>query len=199
MSDTGGPIPIHLDPGADRWIKRIEITQNTFPTPVLLPGTIIPIWEKIQILPPPDGMTIPRLPFTDWHEHIHPFDPPIPGVPPSPFGWLGGDLIIHNPQDPDPNMPTLPPIVVAPGMVDPLDPSSIWFGPWPGVPIPPAPNGLHVWIHKQLQYQGPTLEIPPQGIIIEIWEWPTVPEPTTFAMAGLGCLAMVAARRRRRS
>jgi hypothetical protein len=199
MSPTGGEIPIYIDPGADPWIKRIVITPNSLDPPALFPNTVIQVWEKIQILPPPDGTTIPRLPFTDWHEHIHPVIP-FPGAPPLPFAWLGGELIIHNPQDPNPNDPTLPPLVAAPGMVDPNDPSSIWFGPWPNGPIPPSPDGLHVWIHKQLQYRGePFTAFPPEGIVIEIWEWPTVPEPTTFALAGLGGLAMLGFRRRRSS
>jgi hypothetical protein len=200
MSPTGGPIPIHIDPSAPRWQKRITIGPDSFPLtpPVLLPGTVIPIWEKIQLLPPPDGTTIPRLPFTDWHEHIHPLDPPIPGDPPGGFSWLGGRLVIHNPNDPNPNDPVLPPLVDVPGMVDPLDPSSIWFGPWPNAPFPAGPNGLHLWIHKELVYNGPAITaFPAGGIVVDIWEWPTVPEPTTLVLAGLGGLALLAVRRRR--
>jgi hypothetical protein len=66
------------------------------------------------------------------------------------------------------------------------------------VPIPP--NGLPVWIHKQLVYRGTqTIPIPttPEGLVIEIWEFPTVPEPATFALAGLAGLAMLGIRRRR--
>lgn len=192
MSDTGGPIPIYIDPNAERWVKKIHIGPNSLPAPpVLQPGMIIPIWEKILIQPAPDG-TI-RLPFTDWHEHIHPVE--IPGLPPLPFGWAGGELVIHNPAGPD----QLPPLVRAPGMVDPLDPSSIWFGPWPGIVPPAGANGLPVWIHKQLRYLGtqPFTAFPPNGITIEIWEWPTVPEPTSFALAGVGGLATLLLRRRK--
>jgi hypothetical protein len=85
-------------------------------------------------------------------------------------------------------------------MVDPLDPASIWFSGWPGILPPAGANGLPVWIHKQLRYLGdvPITAIPPEGFVIEIWEWPTVPEPTTLALAGLSGLALATFRRRYR-
>jgi hypothetical protein len=193
MSPTGGEIPIYIDPTADPWLKRIVITPNSFPQPVLTPGQVIGVWEKIRILPPPPTSGIPQLPFTDWHEQIVDIVSPIPDID---FGWGGGELIIHGPGDPGSIPPPLP-LVVAPGMVDPLDPHGIWFGPW--TPVPPiGPNGLPVWIHKQLIYHGPTITIP-GTIEIFVREWPTTPEPTTLVLAGLGCIAAVGLRRRRKS
>jgi hypothetical protein len=199
MTDPGptnpmGEIPIYIDPTGNPWQKIIRITPESLPTPVLVPGQIIPIWEKIRIFPPPPTSNIPRLPFTDWHERIVDIVSPIPGID---FGWGGGELIVHGPGDPGTVPPPLP-LVVAPGGVDPLDPRGIWFGPWfPGI-VPP-PEGLPVWIHKQLIYRGiDTIQIPTSGPIdIIIREWPTTPEPTTLVLAGLGCVAAVGWRRRR--
>jgi hypothetical protein len=188
-----GEIPIWIDPTGDPWLKRIVITPNSFPTPVLTPGQVIPVWEKIRIIPPPPTSNIPRLPFTDWHERIVDIASPVPDVD---FGWGAGELIVHGPGDPGTIPPPLP-LVVAPGGVDPLDPHGIWFGPWfPGI-VPP-PEGLPVWIHKQLIYRGPTITIPGE-ISIYIREWPTTPEPTTLVLAGLGCVVAVGMRRRRMS
>jgi hypothetical protein len=193
MSPTGGEIPLWMDPAGQPWDKIIRITPNSFPVPELVPGQVIPIWEKILILPPPAGTTIPRLPFTDWHEEIV----QNTGIPDGSFVW-GPDAIlqVHNPNDPG----NLPPLVEVPGMRDPSDPYSIWFGPWtPPLQVPP--NGLPVWIHKQLIYTGTqTIPVPTAAPIdIIIREWPTVPEPTTFVLGGLGCVVVAGLRRRRAS
>ena len=183
MTPDGGPIPITIDPNSPAWIKRFVIQPGPVP---LVFGAIIPVWEKLLILPPQPGTNVPRLPFTDWHEQI------IEVTQNLPFGWVpGGHLTIHNPNTPD----GLPPLVEVPGMVDPLDPRSIWFGPWPGQNIPP--NGLPVWIHKELRYLGEQPITFPVEIFVR--EWPTVPEPTTVVLAGLCGLALVGVRRRRRS
>jgi hypothetical protein len=191
MTPAGGPIPIYIDPTAPHWVKRFQIPPTTAP---IQPGTTFPIWEKILILPPPNTPgtpSVPKLPFTDWHERIRILtDPPTPPG----FGWVaGGHLVVHNPADPGGT--TLPPLVDVPGMVDPLDPLAIWFGPFPPLPIPP--NGLPVWIHKQLTYTG-TQPLPVGApIIIEIWEHPTTPEPSSLILAGLSGLALIGLGRRR--
>jgi hypothetical protein len=192
-TNPNGEIPIYIDPNpANTWLKRIVIGPQSLPVPVLTDGAIIPIWEKIRIIPPPSG--VPPLPFTDWHEQIV----DIVAPPNSQFIWGGGHLVIHDPNDPG-TVPPPPPLVDVQGMTDPSDPRGIWFGPWPGI-LPPQ-TGLPIWIHKELIYRGPTLEIPTAGPGIEIYirEWPTTPEPTTLVLAGLGCVVAVGLRRRRAS
>jgi hypothetical protein len=190
MDPTGGPIPIFIDPSAPPWIKRFEIPPTTAP---IQPGQVFQIWEKLLILPPPLTAPpvpgIPPLPLTDWHEHIHQSNPPVTG-----FGW-GPDahLAVHDPHDPLGT--TLPPLVEVPGMVDPLDPTAIWFGPFHPIPIPP--NGLPVWIHKNLVYNGSQPLPVGAPIIIEVWEHPTTPEPSSLILAGLSSLALAAFGRRR--
>ncbi len=189
MTATGGPIPIYIDPAAQPWLKTFQITANSVPGTVIEPGQVFQIWEKILVLPPPAGTAIPPLPLTDWHEHIHNVTGGLP------FGWVGGDLTIHDPLHPDVPPPLIPPVL---GMVDSTDPTSIWFGPWPGVPIPP--NGLPVWIHKQLRYLGTEpITALPAPLSIVVWERPTTPEPATLALMGIGGLALASFRRRRRS
>jgi hypothetical protein len=188
MTPAGGPIPIYIDPAAPHWVKRFQIPPTTAP---IEPGAVFPIWEKILILPPPGTAGVPKLPFTDWHERIRILsDPPTPPG----FGWVaGGHLVVHDPADP--SGMTLPPLVDVPGMVDPLDPLAIWFGPFPPLPIPP--NGLPVWIHKQLIYNGSQPLPAGAPIIIEIWEHPTTPEPSTLILAAVCGLALVGYQRRR--
>jgi len=180
----GGPIPIYIDPSAPPWTKQFVIPPNT----TIIPGQTFSVWEEIQILPPPPTIPgIPPLPLTDWHEHIHGSDPPTP------FGWAaGGHLTVHDPLN-----PTGPPLVEVPGEVDPSDPTGIWFGPFPPIPIPP--NGLPVWIHKDIVYTGTvTLTASPNPLYINIWEYPTTPEPSTAVLAWLGGLALIGLKRRHR-
>jgi len=176
------PVPITIDPNADPWIKTFEIPDDV----TLDKGATFSVWESLLILPQSPTSGIPPLPLTDWHEHIHQvsFDTPI--------GWTAANsrLTIHNPD------PSKPPLVDVEGMVDPADDSGIWFGPFPPVPIPP--NGLPVWIHKDLVYtgDGPLTPEPGAPILITVWEQPTVPEPCTAVLAGLGGLALIGLRRR---
>ncbi len=184
MSPTGGPIPITIDPNAPPWIKTFQIPPGT----TIIPGQTFPVWEKLLIIPPPPTSG-PPLPLTDWHEHIHGSNPP--GLP---FGWAGGTLAVHNPTDPD----GLPPLVQVPGMVDPTDPTGIWFDISHFPPIPIPPNGLPVWIHKELVYNGAVVLTPSTApLSIVVWEHPTTtPEPSSIVLAGLGGLALLARRRR---
>lgn len=187
MTPTGGPIPIYIDPNSQPWTKTFQITPNSIPAGGIQPGQVFGIWEKILIQPAPVGTTIPKLPFTDWHEQILDTSGNLP------FGWVGGELTIHDPAHPDMPPPLVGPIL---GMTTAADPRSIWFGPWPAVPV--GPNGLPVWIHKQLRYLGtqPITALPaPINIIVR--EHPTTPEPGSVVLAGLGGLATLVLRRRR--
>jgi hypothetical protein len=163
------PIPIDLVPGGPMWPKFFTVDVGTGGVG---PGLVIPVWEHFQILPPPVG--VPVLPLTDWHEEVH-----TPN-----WTWRGGTLMV--------------------GDDDPIDgllggpqgaATNIWFDlpigvkPEPGIPI-------DVWIHKELIYNGPL--IPGTPIVIEVWEYPTVPEPATLALAALGTVTMVLAGSRRR-
>jgi hypothetical protein len=70
----------------------------------------------------------------------------------------------------------------------------IWFTFDPIAPAP-TPNemvALHIWKTFRV---NPNL---PPGSPIGIVEWPTIPEPTTLVLAGLGCVAAAGLRRRRR-
>ena len=104
MDPTGGPIPIYMDPSLPPWIKTFQIPPNT----TIIPGEAFSIWEKILIVPPPTGTTIPRLPLTDWHEHIHEASFNLP------FIWAPlGHLAVHDPLN-----PSGPPIVDVHAMVE---------------------------------------------------------------------------------
>ena len=177
VGTENNPIEITIDPNADAWIKTFVIPGSI----TINPGMTFPVWENLLILPPPPTSGIPRLPLTDWHEHIHQvsFD--------TPFGWAGGHIVIPGP-------PGTPPIEV-PGMVDPTDPSGIWFA-FPPLPIPPT--GLPISIHKQLVYNGTGPLTPgPEPIVITVWEHPTVPEPSALILAGLSGFALIGLGRRR--
>ena len=100
--------------------------------------------------------------------------------------------MIHDPLDPN-----APPLVEVPGDVSP-DGQSIWFGPFPGVHPFDYPNGIPIWIHKELIFDG--LETLPDfnTFSILIWEHPTVPEPSSALLALVGAVGLAVANWRRR-
>ena len=157
------PIEIWLDPSGGHWVKQIQV-----PTPNGVgPGIVIPVWEHIQILPPPPGL--PLLPLTDWHEDVHT----------SNWSWAGGSLTIHNTNT------TVQGVLGGPQGMN----NQIWFEFPPHFPLPGAP--LDLWIHKELQYNGPP-DPSMTSVLIEIWEHPTVPEPTTLILMMIGSAGVLA-------
>ncbi len=169
VGDPSNPIPIEIGPiDGPMWPKIF--TVDVGPNGIG-PGLRIPVWEHIQILPPAAG--VPVLPLTDWHEEVH-----TPN-----WTWSGGSLMVGT-GDPIPGM------VGGPAGAA----TNIWFDLPIGVkPDPAAP--IDLWIHKELIYNGPPISAP--VAIIEVWEYPTVPEPTTIMLATLGAAYVVLTRRRR--
>jgi len=171
-----------IDPEGPMWQKFIEIDT----TQGLNPGQVIPVHEQLFIVFPPQG--VPVLPLWDWHEEVH--DPFFFWNPdPSPDMNV---LHIHDPQN-----PTGPPLIEVQGEVG-MSPgghpnNAIWFDPIEPHPFPTPSEPIDVWIWKELIYNGPPITPNSQNtpIVLEIWEYPTVPEPSGVLLMGIGVLGLI--------
>ncbi len=169
VGSEANPIKIEIVPDGDPWLKVFTVDVGTGG---IGPGLVIPVSEHFQIFPPADG-GLP-LPLTDWHEEVH-----------TPYWtWLGGTLTIGS--DPPIDGVTGGPQGAA---------TNIWFDLPMGV-TPGPDNPIDVFIHKELVYQGPPASTAP--VVIEVSEYPTVPEPATMAMLAMGGAAMMLGGTRRR-
>ena len=160
VGNNDNPIRIWLDPNAPFWEKTFEIDLSNG----LRTGTMIPVVEHLQLVAPQKPLS--NLPLTDWHEEIHDRQ----------WQWAeDATLTIRNIDR------------VQPGERDDSL-TKIWFE-W-DFPVFPQPT-LDIWIEKKLVYLGPGIPPTQSPLPVTIWEHPTtVPEPGTFALAGLGALGL---------
>ena len=176
------PIPFFYDPFSP------PLTKVLFP-PVDAtgqqtgwdPNQVYSLHEEFEFVPPP-GSTNPGPALTDWHEEFW----TDPGAFP-PAEWIFGTISTDWPPQ---GVPPLP----VPGLEVENHGHAIWFF---FDPIPPGfpggpPTILHIW--KEFVVNPNHDPFQP----IQIHEWPTVPEPTTFALAGLGVALLGFGGRRRR-
>jgi len=187
-------VDLIVDPKAGPMSKHFQSPQDATGGPILL-DALQPLpqvlWEDFLILPVPGTAGVP---VTDWHEEIHtpgwewvvPGDARFPNLFPA-----SASLITFNGQ-PWPSKPV--PMV-------PNDPSQLW------VKFPPIPPGNVLDIHKALLWVGTAGNriwgdnIDNSGVtvdesVIEVWEHPTIPEPSTAVLLCLGALPFLLNRRR---
>ncbi len=198
MAMFGGPndpIEFYIDPSLPRWQKEIEVPIGP---DGLHPGARIGVWEYLRVLPPPQTTTMSGLPWTDWHEVVGPANATgghlwgwADTVTDTITGQIGPpELVIHNLPGGPLHVPGMlgSPIVANGPSVD------IWFE-WPGAQVSPQLHGpLDVWIHKELVYYGPSITNPNNDaspLRIQLLEWPTVPEPSSAALAGMGLIGVI--------
>ena len=186
LGDPTNGIPLIADPSAppmEKWF----MTPTGEP---LQPGWSAPVWENFLVWP--GDSAFPASPaITDWHEHIH--EPGwIWGVPDE--GSLDPPLIT---RDGEPwEWRHIPPPAGA-------EPNPAWL--W--VEFPPIGPGHVLDIHKQLIWEGVpgnTLwgdQILDDGtaneeVMVSVWEYPTIPEPSSLLLSSLALVGLSSVRRR---
>lgn len=175
------PFEFYYDPFAPPLTKILNPPQTSSGLIGWDPNTVYTLHEEFIFLPPPQG-PFPGPSLTDWHEEFW-VDPGA--VPPA--QWLSG--IISTEWPPPAGAPPQP----VPGLDVHNHGHAIWFFFDPISPEgPTGPPVLHIW--KEFRV-NPNHD-PFQPIVIH--EWPTVPEPGTFALAGLGVAVVGLFGRRRR-
>jgi hypothetical protein len=177
-------VPFYFDPNGGPIVKWL------FPPPGgWNPGLPYTIHEEFKYVLPPPPTNDPVFKLRDWHERII-SDFPLP----DPAGrWVdvpapGIDVWRMNAAGEMTQGP-------ASGLQTMIMGNDIWFTFDPIMPAmdPNSMVALHIWKTFQV---NPNL---PPTIPIGIVEWPTIPEPTSLVLAGLGGLAFATGWRRRRS
>jgi hypothetical protein len=141
------------------WMKEFVINRDGQGWSPDGPLSMVTVMEVIQILPSTRGTT---LRVVDWHEDI---DRTVADG--GNFKWAGGSIDT--------------PFGSFPGMTS-TDGSSIWFN------FPPLPPLVPFKITKQLMWTGPVITPGQTGMNdyrIKINERPSIPEPSTLALAGM--------------
>jgi len=179
------PLPLVADPKGSQ-MEKWFFTPTGEP---LQPGWSAPVWENFLVWKG-DSSTPTSRPITDWHEHVH-----EPGwvweVPPPD---ATNESLITRDGEPWP-WRHIPPSGDEP------------FSPWLDVEFPAIEPGHILDIHKRLVWLGvegnklwgdQQLDNgePYQETMIGVWEYPTIPEPTTLLLSSLAALGFCARRRR---
>ena len=209
LGDPNHPIELIADPTAppmDKWfLSPTDIcpdwsvcdssnTSNGLPS-VLPPGWSAPVWEYFLVWPggdPPFPNPSPAI--TDWHEHIH--EPGWEWIVPT-EGSLDPPLITRDGEPWPWTFVETPP----PG----TEPNPGWL--W--VEFPPIGPGHVLDIHKKLVWVGTdNNSVWGDGILdngelndetmIRVWEYPTIPEPSTLLLGTLAATGFIGAQRRRK-
>lgn len=183
---AANPVPLIANPKAppmEKWF--LTPTGQTLP-----PGWSAPVWENFLVWPGDTSFPDRSPSITDWHEHIH-----EPGweweIPPQ----SAAESLITRDGQPWDWKPIPPP----PG----TDPNPAWL--W--VEFPPIEPGHILDIHKRLVWRGTDGNkiwgdhILDDGTthleeMIAVWEYPTIPEPSTFLLGTLATVGLFARRRR---
>jgi len=211
------PIPLIADPSAppmDKWFMtpsgicdpsfNCECFPNSICEPpdltaagsiggsaILEPGWGAPVWENFLVYP--GDSTFPESPaITDWHEHIH--EPGWEWVVPQP-GATNPSLIT---RDGEP----WPWEFIDPPAGTTRDPSALW------VKFPPIGPGHILDIHKELVWRGTPDNTfwgdqvldngePYEEYMVSVWEYPTIPEPSTLVLGALASLGLTVLQRQR--
>lgn len=181
VDPSGGPMSKHFQAPMDATGAPIQLdAEQPFPHP---------LWEDFLNVP---QSSVPSVPITDWHEEIH-----TPG-----WEWvLPGDSRFPELFPPNESLITRDgqPWDWSHIPMEIQDPSKLW------VTFPPIPPGSTLDVHKALLWVGVEGNrtwgdgVDDAGgtvdeSFIEVWEHPTIPEPTSAWLAGLALIALLGKR-----
>lgn len=184
-------VDLIVDPTAGPMAKHFQTPLDSSGAPILLDGEQPfpqPLWEDFLIIPIPGT---PGVPVTDWHEVIHTpgWEWVVPGDARFPDLFPANASLITRDGVPWPYTQT------------PKDPTEIW------VDFPPIGPNHVLDVHKALLWVGTTGNrtwgdmVDDAGNTVDesfiaVWEYPTIPEPSTIVMLSLGLLGAWFVRRR---
>jgi hypothetical protein len=188
------------DPSAGPMIKRFQSPITDTNDRILLDATqLFPqsVWEDFHIVAPVPGGPPASVAVQDWHEEIWTdgWEWVLPGDARFPTLFPPGESLVTRNGEPHPWSFSPSPTVHAP--------HQLW------VQFPPIHPGETLDIHKALLWVGtPGNRIWGDDVLddgsifdeslISVWEYPTVPEPSTWSLLALGMVVgglMVAGRR----